>query len=60
LVKHLPDTCVRSDFASKAPEARVPAWINGRAETGLHVAAMSLAGLRRRSHTAGSGGAQGP
>jgi predicted nucleic acid-binding protein len=46
-VKYLLDTCVLSEFVKTAPEARVLAWINARDENDLHVAAMSLAELRR-------------
>jgi len=46
-VKYLLDTCVLSELVKTAPEARVLAWINARAENDLHVAAMSLAELRR-------------
>ena len=46
-MKYLLDTCVLSEFVKAAPEARVLAWINDRAETDLHVAAMSLAELQR-------------
>lgn len=46
-MKYLLDTCVLSELVKTAPEARVLAWINARAENDLHVAAMSLAELRR-------------
>lgn len=46
-MKYLLDTCVLSEFVKAAPEARVLAWINARAENDLYVAAMSLAELRR-------------
>ena len=46
-MKYLLDTCVLSEFVKAAPEARVLAWVNERAETDLYVAAMSLAELQR-------------
>ncbi|OHC67692.1 MAG: twitching motility protein PilT [Rhodocyclales bacterium RIFCSPLOWO2_02_FULL_63_24] len=46
-MKYLLDTCVLSEFVKTAPEAKVLAWINARAENDLYVAAMSLAELRR-------------
>lgn len=46
-MKYLLDTCVLSEFVRTAPEARVLAWINARAETDLYAAATSLAELQR-------------
>ncbi|MDP1610393.1 MAG: type II toxin-antitoxin system VapC family toxin [Sulfuritalea sp.] len=46
-MKYLLDTCVLSEFVKAAPEAKVLAWINARAENDLYVAAMSLAELQR-------------
>ena len=46
-MKYLLDTCVLSEFVKATPEAKVLAWINARDENDLHVAAMSLAELRR-------------
>lgn len=46
-MKYLLDTCVLSEFVKATPEAKVLTWINARDENDLHVAAMSLAELRR-------------
>ena len=46
-MRYLLDACVLSEFVKTAPEAKVLAWINARAENDLYVAAMSLAELRR-------------
>lgn len=46
-MKYLLDTCVLSEFVKTAPEAKILAWINARAENDLYVAAMTLAELQR-------------
>lgn len=46
-MKYLLDTCVLSELVRPAPAAAVLAWVNGREEGDLFVAAMSLAELQR-------------
>lgn len=46
-MRYLLDTCVLSELVKSQPDARVLEWLNGRDETTLHVAAMTLAELQR-------------
>lgn len=46
-MKYLLDTCVLSELVKPQPAAQVLGWINQREESGLHVAAMTLAELQR-------------
>lgn len=49
------DTCVLSEYSQKEPDAKVLAWIDGVAETRLHISTVTLGEIRQgAAHVAGT------